>query len=72
MFQFAFGFEGLMEAISSSSSGIFGNIRTSLGNRRKSLDVAVMLSEIPIMTRQKSHTFDSEKVGRYTNHESHD
>ena len=40
------------------SSDIFGNIR-------KSSEVAQTFSEIPVMTRQKSHTFDSERVGRY-------
>ena len=31
----------------------------------KSSEVARTLSEIPIMTRQTSHAFDSEEVGRY-------
>ena len=31
----------------------------------KSLEIAGMFSLIPIMTRQKSHAFDSEKVGSY-------
>ena len=35
-------------------------------NRRKFLEVARMFSEIMVMTRQKSHVFDSEKVGRCT------
>ena len=48
------------------SSDIFGNVRKSLENRRKSLEVARTFSEIPVMTRQKSHAFDSEKVGRYS------
>ena len=43
---------------------IFGNVRTSSENRRKFSEVA-MFSEIPVTTRRKSHTFDSEKVGRY-------
>ena len=48
------------------SSDILGNVRKSTGNRRKSSEVARTFSEIPLMTRQKSHAFDSEKVGRYT------
>ena len=48
-----------------TSSDIFGNVRKSSGNRRKSSEVAVTFSEIPVMTRRKSHAFDSEKVGRY-------
>ena len=47
------------------SSDIFGNVRTSSENHRKSSEVAWTFSEIPVMTRQKSHAFDSEKVGRY-------
>ena len=47
------------------SSDIFRNIRKSSENCRKSLEVARTFSEIPVMTRQKSHAFDSEKVGRY-------
>ena len=46
------------------SSDILGNIRKSSENRRKSSEVARTFSEIPLMTRQKSHAFDSEKVGR--------
>ena len=49
------------------SSDIFGNIQKSSENRRKSLEVAWTFSEILVMTRQKSHAFDSEKVGRYKN-----
>ena len=48
------------------SSDILGHVRKSSENRRKSSEVARMFSEIPLMTRQKSHAFDSEKVGRYT------
>ena len=48
------------------SSDIFCNVRKSWENGRKSSDVAQTFSEIPVMTRQKSHAFDSEKVGRYT------
>ena len=48
------------------SSYIFGNVRKSSENRRKSSEVARTFSEIPVMTRQKSHAFDSEKVGRYS------
>ena len=49
------------------SSFIFGNVRKSSENRRKSSEVARTFSEIQVMTRQKSHAFDSEKVDRYTN-----
>ena len=35
-------------------------------NHRKSSEVAVTFSEMVVMMRRKSHTFDSEKVGRYT------
>ena len=37
------------------------------GKTSESSEVAWMFSEILLMTRQKSHAFDSEKVGRYTN-----
>ena len=47
------------------SSDILGNIRKSSENRRKSSEMARTFSEILVMTRQKSHAFDSEKVGRY-------
>ena len=47
------------------SSSIFGNVRKSSENRRKSSEVARMFPEIPVMTRQKSCAFDLEKVGRY-------
>ena len=47
------------------SSDIFGNVRKSSENRRKSSELARTFSEIPFMMRQKSHAFDSEKVGRY-------
>ena len=47
------------------SSDIFGNVWKSSENRQKSSEVARTFSEIPVMTRQKSHAFDSEKVGRY-------
>ena len=47
------------------SLDIFGNVRKSLENRRKSLEVARTFSEITVMTRQKSHAFDLEKNGRY-------
>ena len=49
-----------------TSLDIFGNVRTSSGNHQKSSEVTVTFSEIPVMTRRKSHAFDSEKVGRYT------
>ena len=49
------------------SSFIFGNVRKSSENHRKSSEVASTFLEIPVMTRQKSHGFDSEKVGRYSN-----
>ena len=57
MFQFVFGFEGMETILSEhlrQRSDVFG----------KSSEVAVSFSEIPVMTRRKSHTFDSEKVGR--------
>ena len=47
------------------SSSIFDNVRKSLENRRRSSEVARTFPEIPVMTRQKSHAFHSEKVGRY-------
>ena len=47
------------------SSDIVGNVRKSSENLRKSSELARTFSEIPFMTRQKSHAFDSEKVGRY-------
>ena len=47
------------------SSSIFSNVQKSSENRQKSSEVARTFPEIPIMTRQKSHAFDSEKVGRY-------
>ena len=47
------------------SLDIFGNIRKSSENRRKSSEVARTFLEIPLMTRQKSYAFDSEKVRRY-------
>ena len=42
------------------SLDFFDNVRKSSENCRKSLEVAQTFSEIPVMTRQKSHTFDSE------------
>ena len=48
-------------------SDIFGNVRNSSENRRKSSEVARTFSEIQVVTRQKSHSFDSEKGGRYSN-----
>ena len=48
------------------SSDIFGNVRKSSENRQKSSEMAQTFSEIPVMMRQRSHTFDSEKVGGYT------
>ena len=47
------------------SSDILGHVWKCSENRQKSSEVARMFSEIPLMTRQKSHAFDSEKVGRY-------
>ena len=43
------------------SSDIFSKLRTSLGNHPKSSEVAVTFSEILVMTRRKSHAFNSEK-----------
>ena len=48
------------------SSDIFGNVKTSSENHRKSSEVARTFSDIPVMTSQKSQAFDSEIVGRYT------
>ena len=47
------------------SSSIFDSVRKSLENRRRSSEVARTFPEIPVMTKQKSHAFHSEKVGRY-------
>ena len=44
---------------------IFGNDRKSSEIRRKSLELAGTFPEISVMTRWKSHAFDSEKFGRY-------
>ena len=44
---------------------IFGNDRKSSEIRRKSLELAGTSPEISVMTRWKSHAFDSENVGRY-------
>ena len=49
-----------------TSLDIFSNIQKFFENRRKSSEVAGMFLEIPVMTRRKSHTFHSDKVGRYT------
>ena len=49
-----------------TSLDIFSNIQKFFENRRKSSEVAGMFLEIPVMMRQKSHTFHSDKVGRYT------
>ena len=48
-----------------TSSDIFGNVWKSSENSGKSSQVAGTFSEIPVITRRKSHAFDSEKVGRY-------
>ena len=48
------------------TSDILSNVQKSSGNRRKSSEAARTFSEILLMTRQKSHAFDSEKVGRYS------
>ena len=47
------------------SSDIFDNVWKASGNRRKYSEVARTFSEIPVTMRQKSHAFDSEKLGRY-------
>ena len=44
---------------------IAGILQKSPENHRKSSEVIGTLSTIPVMTRQKSHTCDSEEVGRY-------
>ena len=49
------------------SLDIFGNVRKSSENRQKSSEMARTFSEISVMMRQKSHVFNSEKVGRYSN-----
>ena len=49
------------------SSFVSGNVRKSSENHRQSSEVARTFSKIPVMTRQKSHAFDSEKVGWYIN-----
>ena len=46
-------------------SSIFSNVRKSSENSQKFSEVARTFPEIPVMTRQKFHAFDSEKVGRY-------
>ena len=48
------------------SSDVFGNVWKSAENCRNSLEVAWTFSEILVMTRQKSHAFNSEKFGRHT------
>ena len=48
------------------SSDIFSNFQKSWENCWKSSEVARTFSEIPVMTRQQSHAFDSEKVDRYS------
>ena len=48
------------------SSDIFGNVRKSSENHWKSSEVGRTFSEIPVITRQKSLAFDSEKVGGYS------
>ena len=40
--------------------------RKSSENRRKYSEVTRMFSENPVMTRLKSHAFDSEKVGGFS------
>ena len=49
------------------SLDIFGNVWKSSENRKKSSEMAWTFSEISVMMRQKSHAFNSEKVGRYKN-----
>ena len=53
------------KVVSQNIADIFGNVGKSSENRRKSSEVGLTFSEILVMTRQNSHTFDSEKVGRY-------
>lgn len=50
---------------SGTSEDIFGNIQKSSESCQKSSEVAGTFPEIPVMTRWKSHTSDSEKVDRY-------
>ena len=47
------------------SLDIFGNVWKSSENRQKSSEVDRTFSEFLVMTRQKSHAFNSEKVGRF-------
>ena len=49
-----------------TSSNVFGKVQNSSENGRKSSEVTVTFSEIPVLTRRKAHAFDSEKVGGYT------
>ena len=51
--------------ITQTSFDIAGILQKSSENHRKSSEVIGTLSTIPVMTRQKSHTCDSEEVGRY-------
>ena len=45
---------------------IFGNVQKFSESCWKCLEVARTFPEIPVMTKKKSHAFDPEKVGRYT------
>ena len=51
--------------ITQTSFDIAGILQKSSENHRKSSEVIGTLSTVPVMTRQKSHTCDSEEVGRY-------
>ena len=51
--------------ITQTSFDIAGILQKSSENHRESSEVIGTLSTIPVMTRQKSHTCDSEQVGRY-------
>ena len=51
--------------ITQTSFDIAGILQKSPENHGKSSEVIGTLSTIPVMTRQKSHTCDSEEVGRY-------
>ena len=51
--------------ITQTSFDIAGILQKSSEKHRKFSEVIGTLSTIPVMTRQKSHTCDSEEVGRY-------
>ena len=54
-----------MSTIRSNRVQMLSEYLWNFGNVRKSSEVARTFSEIPVMTTQKYHAFDSEKVGGY-------